>query len=101
LLVVLLLADSATAQYSRPVPGARGGAPAQEVPALLRDIAFAPPPDAVLPEGLRLRDSTGREVLLREALSRPAVLVPVYFDCPSLCGLATDGLLRALAVVGL
>ncbi|HEY6823849.1 MAG TPA: SCO family protein [Steroidobacteraceae bacterium] len=50
-----------------------------------------------LPLDVTLRDERGTPVKLGELLgARPAVIAPVYFECPNLCTLTLNGLLLSL-----
>jgi protein SCO1 len=50
-----------------------------------------------LPLAVTLQDETGRPVRLDALLgARPAVIAPVYFECPNLCTLTLNGLLSSL-----
>ncbi len=53
--------------------------------------------DAV-PEGITLKDESGKEIDFRDALYKdgPTVLSLVYFDCPRICNFASDGLLQVV-----
>lgn len=50
---------------------------------------------AVLPSGIRLRDETGNLVQLDDLIDRPTILLPVYYECPGVCGI----LMSSLAMV--
>jgi protein SCO1/2 len=55
-----------------------------------------------LPRDVVLRDEAGREVRIGELLGeRPVVLALVYYECPMLCTLVFDGLLRGLRPLSL
>jgi protein SCO1/2 len=65
-------------------------------------IGFTPHPGAQLPMNARFRDEHGRDVRLGALLGdRPAILAPVYYHCPNLCGVVRDDLFHALALTGL
>jgi protein SCO1/2 len=50
-----------------------------------------------VPLDLSLRDETGKLVQLRDYFGeRPVILALVYYDCPMLCTLVLNGLLRSL-----
>lgn len=52
---------------------------------------------AQVPLDLVFRDSSGRELALRELIGeRPVVLTLVYFECPMLCSLVLNDALRAM-----
>jgi len=54
---------------------------------------------AQLPLDLVFTDSTGKKVRLGDTLhpDRPEILTLVYYDCPMLCSLLMDGLVRGLS----
>jgi protein SCO1/2 len=55
-----------------------------------------------LPLQVTLRDESGRPIRLGELLgARPAVIAPVYFECPNLCTLTLNGLLSSLRSIEL
>lgn len=68
----------------------------------LKDIGFDQKLGDVVPLDLPFRDEAGKTVFLRDYLGkRPVVLSLVYFDCPMLCGMTTDGLVRSLRALRL
>ncbi len=55
-----------------------------------------------LPLELVLRDEEGREVRLRELFGRrPVVIALVYYDCPMLCTLVLNGMVRSFRALSL
>jgi protein SCO1/2 len=72
--------------------------PAEEsLPAPLREVGFDQKIGEAVPLGLVFRDEAGREAKLAEYFGkRPVLLSLVYFECPMLCGMATEGLVRSL-----
>jgi protein SCO1/2 len=80
----------------RPLPGQ---AP---LPGPLRDVGFDQRPGEPVPLDLAFRDEEGREVKLSGYFGkRPVLLSLVYFECPMLCGMATEGLVRSLRPLSL
>jgi protein SCO1/2 len=62
-----------------------------------REIAFEQRPGASVPLDVRLREESGREVLLGEYFGdKPLVLQLAYFRCPGLCSLSLNGLVDSL-----
>lgn len=99
----LVLAMTATALLLGPEPSA-----AQEVKNaiqvnLLKQVAFEQNLDAQLPLETPLRDEEGRPVTLRDFFGKkkPVVLVFVYFECPMLCKVELNGLVRNLRTLSL
>jgi protein SCO1/2 len=83
LLFVLLVAGVAGAQDS--------------TPAELRDVGVTQRLDEPLPLDLTFRDEAGERVQLGDYFGdRPVILSLVYYECPMLCTLVLNGLLRAL-----
>ncbi len=108
LLAALLAATTwiagAAPEPAAATPGARprDGHTASAVPAELGAIAFEQKLGETIPGELELVDSEGRPVGLGELVTtRPALLVPVYYDCPMLCGLTLEGLTKALKTLSL
>lgn len=57
---------------------------------------------AELPTNTIFQDESGRDVRLGDLLrGKPAILLPVYYKCPMLCGLELKGLLRCLRAMEL
>ena len=72
-------------------------------PGVLQDIRIEQKLDAQAPIDLEFRDETGRPVTLRQYLAsgRPVVLTPVYYECPMLCGMVLDGVLKTMRALPL
>jgi protein SCO1/2 len=80
----------------------RGEAADASIADIVSEIGIAPPPNAKVPPDISLADADGRRLRLGDLLqSRPAVLHLVYYECPMLCKLSSDGLLRALSALSL
>lgn len=78
---------------------AQGLGPAQ---ALLDASRIDQKLDAQIPLDLEFKDEAGRDVHLQDYFGqRPVVLVMAYYECPMLCTLVLNGLVRALNVVNL
>jgi protein SCO1 len=81
-------------------PGAPVEAPLPAPP--LKDIGFDQRIGEAVPLDLAFKDEAGKAVHLRDFLGRrPVILSLVYFDCPMLCGMTTDGLVRSLRALRL
>ena len=66
-------------------------------PEALRDVGFDQRLGAQVPLDLRFRDEEGRSVQLVEYLrSKPSILMLAYYNCPNLCPLALEGLVKSL-----
>jgi protein SCO1/2 len=78
-------------------------APAAQAPAqVLERVGFDQNLGARLPLDARFVDDGGTPVALGEVLGeRPAVLAFVYYECPMLCTLVLNGLVRALRAIDL
>lgn len=62
----------------------------------LNDIRFDPPLGSRIPLDLTFMDEEGAPVRLGDLPNgKPMILVPVYYECPMLCTLSLNGLLRA------
>jgi protein SCO1 len=72
--------------------------PADPLPPALEQVGITQKLDAALPLDLRFRDETGREVRLGDYFDgkRPVLLSLVYYECPMLCTLVLDGMVRTL-----
>jgi protein SCO1/2 len=69
---------------------------------IFSEIGITPPVDAKVPLDLLLIDADGKEVRIADLIQgRPIVLHLVYYDCPMLCKLSSDGLFRAIPALSL
>ena len=75
-------------------------AAAQSASEVIRQVRFDQHLNEQLPLDLTFRDETGRDARLAEYFDKkPVVLALVYFDCPMLCNLVLEGLVRSLRPV--
>lgn len=64
---------------------------------ILDRVGIAPALGQRMPLNITLRDHRGEATSLNDVLTdQPAVLCFVYYQCPMLCKLAADGLVRSL-----
>jgi protein SCO1/2 len=56
---------------------------------------------AAIPLDLTFRDETGSPITLRELITIPTIIAPVYYKCPNVCSFLQGGLARALPEVKL
>jgi protein SCO1/2 len=69
---------------------------------LLRQVAFGQNLNAQLPLDTLLRDESGRKVPLGQYFGKkPVVLLFVYYECPMLCTLELNGLVRNLRALSM
>jgi protein SCO1 len=72
-----------------------------EIP-LLRQVDFVQRLHEFIPLDLVLWDETGRPVPLQDYFGRkPIILSLVYYDCPNLCTMVLNGLIRTLRALSL
>jgi protein SCO1/2 len=88
------------------VPGwseSQSVATASQLPAALREVDIIQKLDEQLPLDLAFRDSEGRDVTLGDFFghNKPVLLAPVYYDCPMLCSLILNGVVRAARTLSL
>lgn len=76
------------------------GASTTEVPAALAGAGIDQKIGAQIPLDLRFTDEDGRAVRLGQYFGqRPVILAPVYYECPMLCSLVVEGMVRSLKVI--
>src|SRR5262249_37058049 len=63
---------------------------------LLQSVGINQRLNAQIPLDLPFTDESGREVTLRPYSSRPVILALVYYQCPSLCNMVLNGILRSI-----
>jgi protein SCO1/2 len=75
---------------------------AQHEPALLGQVSFEQRLQELIPLDVVFWDEAGRQVPLRDYFSgQPVILSLVYYDCPNLCTLVLNGLLKTLRALSL
>lgn len=93
---LLLLLLSASLMLSSPVKAQSG------VPSQLRGVTIEQRLNERVPLDLPFRDETGRTVQLGDYFGKkPVVLSLVYYNCPMLCTLVLNGLLKAMRAISL
>ncbi len=81
-------------------PAARAGAQEAPPPPFLSDVGIDQRLNEQVPLDLGFRDSSGREVKLGGLVKgKPIVLMLVYYECPMLCTMSLNELLKAIKVV--
>jgi len=65
-------------------------------PALLKSVGIEQKLGAQVPVDLPFTDEYGRPVTLRQYLGKPVILALVYYQCPSLCNMVLNGVLRSV-----
>ena len=66
-------------------------------PPPVKDVGFDQKLGESIPLDLVFKDEAGKDVRLSQYFGkRPVVLSLVYFNCPMLCGMTTDGLVRSV-----
>ena len=63
---------------------------------LLKHIGINQKIGAQVPLDISFNDESGREVKLRQYLGQPLILALVYYQCPSLCNMVLNGVLRSV-----
>lgn len=67
---------------------------------MTREINIEQKLNEQVPLNLTFRDESGREVELKDYFGKkPILLTLVYYECPSLCGLVLQGVLKSLRVL--
>jgi len=65
-------------------------------PALLRRVGIDQKMGAQVPVAVPFTDESGRPVTLHDYLGKPVILALVYYQCPSLCNMVLNGVLRSI-----
>jgi protein SCO1/2 len=94
LLILGLIASSAFAQSQfRPLPAPN----ALTKPTMLKDVGIDQKLNAQIPLGLTFQDEAGRTIPLGTFFQqKPVILALVYYECPMLCNMTLNGLVRSL-----
>jgi protein SCO1/2 len=69
-------------------------------PEALRDVEFDQKLGAQVALDITFRDDTGKTVQLSDYFtSKPVILMLAYYECPHLCPLALEGLVKSLKAI--
>lgn len=99
-LLVGAFASALPAQPSRTPQLSGGAAPSGNAPAILQQIGIDQKLGAQVPLDLPFRDEEGRAVKLGDYFGKkPVVLCLVYYECPMLCTMVLNGLMRSMKQV--
>ncbi len=75
---------------------------ASELPVQLEDVGIDQRLGETIPADITLRDEQGNTVLLGDYFGdKPVILALVYYECPMLCSLQSQGLLRSVRALSL
>jgi protein SCO1 len=75
--------------YSSLIPSALA-----QKPAILKNVGIVQKMNAQVPVDVPFVDETGKQVTLSQYLGKPVILALVYYQCPSLCNLVLNGIVR-------
>jgi protein SCO1 len=99
---ILLLMSIAVACCVRTAAAAEPDISSNRIDQLLQQVGITPQLGQKIPLDLKFTDADGKSVRLGDLVKdRPAVLHLVYYECPMLCQLSRDGLLRTLETLTL
>lgn len=65
-------------------------------PALIQRVGIDQKMGAQIPADLPFTDDSGHPATLRQYLGKPVILALVYYQCPSLCNMILNGVLRGV-----
>jgi protein SCO1 len=89
-LALLACGASLRAQiYTPPAPKQLSASP------LLKKVGIDQKMGAQVPLDLEFNDESGKLVALRQYFGKPVILALVYYQCPSLCNMVLNGLVRS------
>jgi protein SCO1 len=90
ILLALLACGTIPAQiYQPPAPTQLSASP------LLKKVGISQKMGAQVPLDLEFNDESGQLVTMRRYLGKPVILALVYYQCPSLCNMVLNGLVRS------
>jgi protein SCO1/2 len=98
----LVITQIVAPEAARPHDENAGPIASHNQPEIFKNVGIEQKLGTQLPLETTFRDQTGAPVSLQDYLSKkPAVLVFSYFDCPMLCPLVLEGLVRSLKPLSL
>jgi protein SCO1/2 len=101
--IAVVFAGSALAVSAFAAPGRLAPAPnANMKPKMLQDIGIVQNLNAQIPLELTFKDEAGQAVRLGQFFqNKPVILALVYYQCPMLCNMTLNGLVRSLQKIQL
>jgi protein SCO1/2 len=93
---LLVFGGVASAQIYGP-PQTQVNAPSR----LLQKVGINQKMGAQVPLDLPFKDESGQDVTLRQYFRKPVILALVYYQCPSLCNMVLNGILRSVKSIDL
>jgi protein SCO1/2 len=91
---VLICVHLCLVQFSVPVFAQMTNSQTAWKPAALRNVGIEQKMGVQVPLDLPFADESGRPVVLRKYSGRPVILALVYYQCPSLCNMVLNGIVR-------
>jgi protein SCO1/2 len=67
-----------------------------QTPLILRNVGITQKMNAQVPLNLPFQDESGRTLKFGDLLGKPVILALVYYQCPSLCNMVLDGVVRSV-----
>jgi protein SCO1/2 len=88
--------------FARAADETRGAVVGNTGSSIFNQVGISPRLGEQLPLDVEFADSDGKNIRLRDCFAdRPVILHLVYYECPMLCKLSADGLLRTLSTLSL
>ena len=87
--------------HAGPASAQAQGQTAQGAPELLEEVGFDQKLGSQVPLDTWFRDASGEKIQLSSIINgdKPVILAMVYYECPMLCTLVLNGMLRAFSVL--
>ncbi len=70
-------------------------------PAILKNVGIDQKMNAQVPVSVPFLDESGKQVTLSQYLGKPVILALVYYQCPSLCNLVLNGVVRSAKLINM
>lgn len=88
-----------TGKLGQPAPAGQSGQPPQGAQPSLAGVDEHL--GEIIPEGILLRDESGKPIDPRTLMDVPVIIAPIYYSCPTVCNMLQSSLARVLPQMSL
>jgi protein SCO1/2 len=72
-----------------------------QVEGLAEEVGIVEHLDTILPSNLVFNNEQGQQVQLKSLITKPTILIPVYYDCPGICPAILSGVSDVIEKMGM
>lgn len=72
-----------------------------QVEGLAQEVGIVEHLDTIIPSNLVFKNEQGQQVQLKAIITKPTILIPVYYDCPGICPAILSGVSDVIEKMGM